>query len=33
MLATSAAIPPLAVGHWAAGHLRHRGAAPWGGRT
>ena len=33
MLATSAAIPPLAVGHWLAGHLRHRGAAPWGGRS
>jgi glycosyltransferase involved in cell wall biosynthesis len=33
MIGTSTVIPPLALGHWAAGHLRHRGAAPWGGRS
>lgn len=32
MIATSIAIPPLAVRHWVAGYVRHRGAAPWGGR-
>jgi histidinol-phosphate phosphatase family protein len=29
MLVTSAAIPPLAVGHWVAGWRRFRGAHPW----
>ena len=29
MAATSALIPPLAVGHWAAGGLRWRGAGSW----
>ncbi|WP_326701166.1 glycosyltransferase [Streptomyces sp. NBC_01754] len=33
MAATSVVIPPLAVGHRIAGHLRHRRAAPWGGRS
>lgn len=33
MIGTSLVIPPLAVRHWAGGHLRHRGAAPWGGRS
>ncbi|WP_225839456.1 glycosyltransferase family 2 protein [Streptomyces sp. NK08204] len=28
MLATSVVIPPLAVGHWLTGLVRHRGAAP-----
>ncbi|MGW1428648.1 glycosyltransferase family 2 protein [Streptomyces sp. NPDC002431] len=32
MIATSLIIPPLAVGHWSAGLLRHRGAVPWKGR-
>ena len=31
MLLTSAAIPPVAVAHWATGHLRHRAARPWRG--
>jgi glycosyltransferase involved in cell wall biosynthesis len=29
MLVTSAVIPPLAVGHWVRGWLRHRRALPW----
>ncbi|MFD7135050.1 glycosyltransferase family 2 protein [Streptomyces sp. NPDC059894] len=32
MLATSVLIPPLAVGHWLHGTVRHRGAVPVGGR-
>lgn len=31
LLATSALIPPLAVGHWLRGWRRHRGARPWSG--
>lgn len=30
MIGTSVVIPPLAVRHWAAGTVRHRGATPWG---
>jgi glycosyltransferase involved in cell wall biosynthesis len=29
MVATSVLIPPLAVGHWVRGWLRHRSAVPW----
>ncbi|MFF8973879.1 glycosyltransferase family 2 protein [Streptomyces sp. NPDC014995] len=32
MLSTSVLIPPLAVGHWLHGRVRHRGAMPVGGR-
>lgn len=33
MIGTSVVIPPLAVRHWALGHVRHRAATAWGERS